>query len=156
MSSYDSCETFKKTYFEEHLRTTVSVLFWKGPQSNDKLLWKIMSTSCYMEEETFIEANYANNIHTGKKFFVAATFGDLWVLFASERVNKSSILWYLWVLFTFREKKRQNKCCLWEVNLIFYIYKFSLMCEIVNLFRKIGTEDDVGYIFCPFLWWKQK
>ena len=46
----------------------------KQPQSNDELLWELMSSSYHIEQKTFIEASGTNNIHTGEKGFRCCHF----------------------------------------------------------------------------------
>ena len=46
-------------------------------------------------------------------------------------------------------KIRPNKYCLREVNLVFHMYIFSLMCQSVNLFRKIAVSN-IGCVFVYF------
>ena len=40
-----------------------------------------ISSSCQMEQETFIKAICTNNIHTGKNVFAVATFEGSWVIY---------------------------------------------------------------------------
>ena len=39
----------------------------------------------------------------------------------------------IWVFFRLPQKKGQTKYCLWEVNLFFYNYMVSFICQSVNL-----------------------
>ena len=52
----------------------------------------------------------------------------------------------MWVLLTFLEKIKPCKYCLWEVDLVFYMKIFRLMCQSVNLFRKRAVYN-AGYNF---------
>ena len=68
-----------------------------------------------------------------KKFFVAA-FLKVCESFLLRQMDKTcSALWSLWVLFAFLEKRRPNKYCLREVNLVSCMQIFSLICQCVNL-----------------------
>ena len=53
-----------------------------------------------------------------------------------------NVLWSVWVFFAFLKKRRPNKYCLWEVNLIkfnSYMQIFSLICQSVNLDRSYSS-----------------
>ena len=39
-----------------------------------------MSSSCQIEQKTFIDANCTNNIHIGEKVFTTAAFAGLYVV----------------------------------------------------------------------------
>ena len=127
----------------------------KGLRETISVFKKIIFSSCHMEEKTFIEASHTFKILTGENVFATATFKDFWVLFTSERVKKYSMLWYVWVLCTFKENKRRNKYCLWEVNFAFYMYKFSPTYQSVHLFRK-NRGWKYSLHLCLFLWQTQK
>ena len=53
----------------------------------------------------------------------------------AQSKNTDSVLWSVLVFFT--DKIRPSKYCLREVNLIFFVKIFSLMCQDVNLIQKI-------------------
>ena len=59
------------------------------------------------------------------------------------------ILWSTWIFCELLDKRRPSKYCLWEVNLFFYIYIVSLICQIVNLLWKIAVQND-GCAFAYF------
>ena len=51
----------------------------KKCQGNDEFLIK-MSSSCQIEQKTFVDTNCINNIHTGEKVFTIAAFEGLCVV----------------------------------------------------------------------------
>ena len=83
-------------------------------------LWEHSLNGCF----------WINNIHRSKLYHWHAhlqkTFLQLLLLKVCEtfifRQSKKlcSILWSIWVFFAFLEKRRSNRYCLWEVNLVFH------------------------------------
>ena len=60
--------------------------------------------------------------------------------FRFEQLKKVEVYFGLYeFFFTFIEKKRPNKYCLCEINLIFYMQVFILMDQDVNLAIKIAV-----------------
>ena len=50
-----------------------------------------------------------------------------WFLFGQSK-KKRGIVWSVLVFFAFTEVRRLNEYCLWEVNLVFYMYiKFNVI-----------------------------
>ena len=92
-------------------------------------------------------------MHTAVKAFRNCyTFEGLSYTFIAILLDSKktcSILWSVWDFFGFPEKRRPNKCCSGEVNLFFYIYIVSLICEKVNLSWKIAVQN-VGCVFAYF------
>ena len=83
----------------------------------------------------------------GKEFFAASTFKGSWDVYLRQSKKACSILWSVWVFFAFLEKRRPEKYCLLEVNLVYHIQIFSLVCKSVNLFEKSSFKCYVGYNF---------
>ena len=85
---------------------------------NDKLLEKRTSSSYHMEQKTFIEASCIYNIHTGENHFCSCVCES----FRFEQIKKLEVYFGLYQpSFTFIEKKRPNKYCLCEVDLVSYM-----------------------------------
>ena len=123
-----------KTYFKERSNMAVVSNFWVTINVYKKL------SSCYhMKKKTFIEASCINDIYTCERLICSCYFLRFVRRFFSGTVKKVySILWSVWDFFAFLEKKRPNRYCLWEENLV---YKFciqisGLMCQNVKLFWK--------------------
>ena len=95
--------------------------------SNDTLLGKITSSSHHMKQTTFIEATCIYNID----------IEGLWVVYIGADQKLEVYFGRGESPFTFIGKRRPNKYCLCEVNLISYMQVFSLMDQAVNLARKI-------------------
>ena len=90
-----------------------------------------------------------------KKFFAAATFEDLWVDPFQADQKAQNLLWSMWVFLAFLQMIRPYKNSLWEVDLVFYMKIFRLMCQTVNLFWKIAVYN-AGCVFRLYLWRTQK
>ena len=78
-----------------------------------------MSSSCHMEQKTFIEASCNNNIHTGEKFFYSSYVWRFGSRFFLDRVKKLVVYLVYMTFFRFPEKIRPIEYWLWEVNLFF-------------------------------------
>ena len=68
-----------------------------------------------------------------------------------KHIKKCKVYFCLWVFLAFLQKLRPYKYCLWEVDLLFYMKVFRLMCQSANLFWKISVYN-AGCVFCLFLW----
>ena len=71
-----------KTLASKRAATFHKSLSWdlKKYHSNNKLLWKVMSSSYHMEQETFIKWSFTKNVYTLETGgFAAATLKGLWV-----------------------------------------------------------------------------
>ena len=95
---------------------------------SNKLVFKIMSSIDHMEWKIFIKANFSNNIHTSEKVFCSCYIQWFLRCFFSNKVEKTGFfflfrqkIWFVWAYFIFSETRRPNKCCLWEVNLVFHM-----------------------------------
>ena len=117
-------------------KTTIWQL--KKSHSNDKLLEKITSFSYHMEQKTFIEASGIYNIHSGEKIFLQLLLLKLCESFRLLYIAKFGVYFGLCVLLRL-EKRRPNKYCLCEANLIFHMQVFSLMGQDLNLARKTAV-----------------
>ena len=75
-----------------------------------------------MEQKTFIETSSIYNIHTGQNNFSSGYFWRFCELFRFGQIKKFEVYFDLYESsFTFIEKRRLNKYCLCEVNLISYM-----------------------------------
>ena len=91
-----------------------------------------------MENNVFQLSHVIKNIHWNK-FYQLHThrrkgFLELLLLkvcgsflFRQSEKKTSGSLWSVRVFFTFLEKRRLNKYCLWEANLVFYMNIFALI-----------------------------
>ena len=65
-----------------------------------------MSSSYHIEQKTFIEVSYTNNIYSGKKVVAAATFEVLWAVSFQRGYKKNVIHFGMYVrLYIPREEK---------------------------------------------------
>ena len=67
-----------KCLFQKSKSIAVEKKEKKKCQGNNEFL--IMSSSCQIEQKSFIDANRTNNIHTGEKVFTTAAFEGLYVV----------------------------------------------------------------------------
>ena len=96
-----------------------SICRQKKYQSNNNFLQKIISFSDYMEWKTLIEANFIDNIHTVGKSFSRLLLLKVCESFLLKHSTETwSALWSAGVSFAFLAKRRPNKHCSWEVNLV--------------------------------------
>ena len=108
------------TSFKTLVSKKATIWQLKKSHSNDRLLEKITSSSYHMEQKTFIEASCIYNIHTGEKNFCSCYFWRF--SFRFGQIKKLEVYFGLYQSsFTFIEKKRPNKYCLCEVDLISYM-----------------------------------
>ena len=68
-----------KCLFQKSKSIAVEKKIKKKCQGNDEFLIK-MSSSCQIEQKTFVDTNCINNIHTGEKVFTTAAFEGLCVV----------------------------------------------------------------------------
>ena len=84
-------------------------------------------------------SNCIYNIHTGE-LFLQLLLLKVCESFRFRQIKKLEVYYGLQEFyFTFTEKKRLNKYCLCEVNLVSYMQVFSLMGQDVNLTGKIAA-----------------
>ena len=80
-----------------------------------------MSSSCHMEQKTFIEASCNNNIHTEEKVFCSSYVWRFESRFFLDRVKKLVVyLVYMTFLSTSREDKT-NWILFMRSKLVFYM-----------------------------------
>ena len=114
-------------WLEEPLRLTVN--FYKK-QCLPVIRWTIK----YLSKQA-ISITYTLE----KRFFCSWYFWRFVCPFSSEIVKIVVQFGLLWISFTFLENRRPSKYCLWEADLVFYRYIFSLMRQSVYLFRKVAV-----------------
>ena len=87
--------------------------------------------------KTFIEASCTNNIHIGEYHLWSYHFYRFMGHFFSDKAEKRDLDFDLFEsFFAFLEVRRLEKCCLWEVYLVFYMQMFHLIWQSVNLLWK--------------------
>ena len=92
-----------------------------------------------MKQKAFIEASCICNIHIGEKDFQQLLL-KVCGSFRFGQIKKLEVYFGLYEFsFTFIEKRRPNKYCLCDVNLISYVSVFSLMGQDANLAQKIAV-----------------
>ena len=75
-----------------------------------------------MEQKAFTEASCIYVIHTGEKFFLQLLLVKVCESFRFRQIKKLEVYFGLYESsFTFMEKRRPIKYCLYEANLISYM-----------------------------------
>ena len=74
-----------------------------------------------------------NNTHWRKGFLQLPLLKVCGSFLFWQSQKTRGILWSIQVIFAFPEGRRQNKYCLWEANLVFYVQIIGFMRQSVNL-----------------------
>ena len=94
-----------------------------------------------MEQKTFIEASCIYNIHS-RKFFLKLLLLKVCESFRFGQIKRLEVYFDLYESsFTYTEKRRPNKYCLCEVNLISCMEVFSLIGQDGSLARKLAVSN---------------
>ena len=111
-----------------------------------------VTINCY--KKWYLPVNALNKKHSSKQVIPITGLLLLLHLKVCEsflfrvRTRKCSIPWSV-CLFIFLEKRRPHKYSLCKINLVFYMWILSLICQRINLFRKIEIYN-LGYVFAYF------
>ena len=142
--------------FLKTLTSKKATTWWlKQSQSNDKLLWKALSSSYPIDQKTFTEASWTNNIHAEEKvkpchfLKVCGSF-----LFRQSKKNVWQTLVCLSLPSIFRGKK--TKQILLARGKFGFLY--VSICFGVTNFKFILTNSSLKYSLCSrqVLWYTQK
>ena len=68
----------------------------KKPQGYDQFVSKIMSSNYHIEQKTFIEASFTNNIHTWEEVFLQLPLSKVCKMFLFRQSEKNGgIIWFI-------------------------------------------------------------
>ena len=104
-----------------------------------------MSSNYYIDLKKVTEANCSSSTLTEEKIFCHCYIWRFVPGFFSDRERIFyHISWFVLVFFSLLVKKKTNKCCLWEANLVFYTNIVNLIqADIWHGFNVDTTSYDV-------------